>query len=67
MSAPEDFKRDDWLTLPSGKLVSVRGMSQSGDVTLRYVNDDGALANGEFQMGLKFLQDRAKKVERHDK
>lgn len=55
------FKRGDWLTLPSKRLVRLCRIEVEGAV-LRYLNDDGQMAQGEFLLTLDFLRLYAKKV-----
>lgn len=47
----------DWWRLPSGKLISIRkitGVSRP-ELTVRYVDDNGALHPGEFFISMAFL------------
>lgn len=58
--------RNDWLKLPSGSVVAVcrietiRGVEQ---VSLRYLDEDGVMATGDFLMTLSHLKKYAEKVE----
>jgi hypothetical protein len=53
-----------WFLLPSGRMVEVRKIT--GDhkpvVVVRYVNDNGELAHGEFVLLLSFLVQHGKAV-----
>lgn len=68
--------KGDWLKLPSGKVVEVRRLNlvrmprKDGDkgprlateVTLRFLNADGAMAPGEFALSLTFINTHCKRV-----
>ncbi|MCY1166573.1 hypothetical protein D9M73_65150 [compost metagenome] len=61
--------KGQWFKLPSGKTAEVCGLAQvrmpmtdqdreprfSTEVTLRFLNNDGAMAPGEFVLSLEFL------------
>jgi len=54
----------DWWQLPSGKLISIRkitGVSRP-ELTVRYINDDGAMEPGEFFISMAFLAAHGKRI-----
>jgi hypothetical protein len=54
----------EWWELPSGRIVCVRRIEGVGtfcEVVVRYVDDDGSMAQGEFNLTLAFLA-RGRKV-----
>lgn len=54
----------EWWQLPSGRIVCVRrieGVGSFCEAVVRYVDDDGSMAQGEFNLTLAFLS-RGKKV-----
>ena len=69
-------KKGDWYRMPSGQTAEVCSQQevlqpmQDGDtkpmfvteVTLRYLNTDGAMAAGEFYLKLTFLLKHGKRV-----
>ena len=69
-------KKGNWYRMPSGQTAEVCGLKevlqpvQDGDtkpmfvteVTLRYLNTDGAMAAGEFYLKLNFLLKHGKRV-----
>lgn len=56
--------KGQWFRLPSGKVVEVCGTKgpRHVEVVLRYLDDDGAMAPGEFQLSLEFLLKHGKRV-----
>jgi hypothetical protein len=49
---------DDWYQLPSGRIVVIRRVNGPGpgaEATVRYINDEGQLANGEFELSVAFV------------
>lgn len=58
--------RGDWLRLPSGHIVEVcKIMGESSpDVSLRYLDDDGVMATGDFIVKLSWLVANSKNVGR---
>lgn len=69
-------KKGDWYRMPLGQTAEVCGVQevrqpmQDGDtkpmfvteVTLRYLNTDGAMAAGEFHLKLNFLLKHGRRV-----
>ncbi|WP_017760682.1 hypothetical protein [Pseudacidovorax intermedius] len=54
-----------WWKLPSGQVVELRKISgeHNPEVVVRNVNSDGEMAQGEYNLSLRFLVTRAKRVE----
>lgn len=61
---PVKLSRGDWLTLPSGRTVQVcRIVGESRpEVSLRYLDEDGVMATGDFIVTLAWLLTNGKKV-----
>lgn len=55
-----------WWKLPSGQVVEVRRIvgTSAPECVVRNLNDDGEMASGEYNLTLRFLVTRAKKVKR---
>ncbi len=58
------LKQNDWVRLPSGRIATIRKVSGQNrpDATLRYLDEDGVMSTGEFEMKFEFLQKFAVKV-----
>lgn len=56
--------RGDWLILPSGRTVEVCKIigDTRPEVSLRYLNDDGVMATGDFVVRLSWLLSFAKRA-----
>jgi hypothetical protein len=57
-----------WLRLPSGKIVQVCKIidkinPQNPDVSLRYLDDDGVMATGDFVMRMGWLVVHASNID----
>jgi len=60
-----DVRANDWWRLPSGRMVCIRkvaGHGQHAEATVRYVDQDGAMAQGEFTLSVPFIT-RGEKVQ----
>jgi hypothetical protein len=57
-------RRGDWLTLPSGRTVQVCRIDGvlHPEVSLRYLDDDGVMATGDFIVKLSWLLTNARRV-----
>ncbi|MBX3653227.1 MAG: hypothetical protein KF686_03520 [Ramlibacter sp.] len=64
----ETIRVNDWIRLPSGAICSVRRLEPGGrkEVTLRYIDDDGAMANTSFAVSTEFIDGYCTKVGRHE-
>jgi hypothetical protein len=54
----------DWWELPSGRIVSIRrieAVDGSAELVVRYVDEQGGMAQGEFNLAPAFVA-RGKKV-----
>jgi hypothetical protein len=54
----------DWWQLPTGRTVSVRRIENdqgAAEAVVRYVDEQGAMAQGEFNLTLAFIS-RGRKV-----
>jgi len=58
------LKTGDWVRLPSGRIATIRKITGENrpDATLRYLDDNGVMSTGEFDMKFEFLQSYAVKV-----
>jgi hypothetical protein len=58
------LKQNDWVRLPSGRIATIRKVTGQNrpDATLRYLDEDGVMSTGEFEMKFEFLQKFAVKV-----
>ena len=56
--------RGDWLVLPSGRTVQVCKVigDTRPEVSLRYLDDDGVMATGDFIVRLSWLLSCAKRA-----
>ncbi|MEO8021099.1 hypothetical protein [Polaromonas sp.] len=57
-------EKGQWFRLPSGKTAQVCRIvgGKAPEVVIRYLDNDGAMAAGEFQMTLAFLLTHGKRV-----
>jgi hypothetical protein len=62
--AKPPLKQNDWVRLPSGRIATIRKITGESrpDATLRYLDDNGVMSTGEFEMKFEFLQKFAVKV-----
>jgi hypothetical protein len=58
------LKTGDWVRLPSGRIATIRKITSNNrpDATLRYLDDNGVMSTGEFEVRFQFLQTWAVKV-----
>ena len=58
------LKQRDWVRLPSGRIATIRKITGENrpDATLRYLDDNGVMSTGEFEVKFEFLQKFAVKV-----
>ena len=63
MTAPTVTK-GQWFRLPSAKLVQVCAINgdRHPEVVLRYLDAEGAMAPGEFQLSLQFMLKHTRRV-----
>lgn len=56
----------DWYLLPTGRTISIRrieGIGFETELVVRYVDEHGAMATGEFQLSISYVC-RGRKVSR---
>jgi hypothetical protein len=58
------LKKGDWIRLPSGRIAVICEIAGTNrpDATLRYLDNDGVMSTGEFDMKFEFLQIHTVKV-----
>lgn len=60
-------RAEEWWSLPSGRLVSIRRIEQHEghtEVVVRYLDEQGGMAQGEFHLSVSYIA-RGRKVS-HD-
>ena len=69
MTNSNNIEKGQWYRLPSGQMVEVCGVVKvivpatfTHEVTLRYLDADGAMSPNDFQLSLEFLQTRSERV-----